>query len=111
MAQLVIPIVAAVAFLCTFVYLHAVFRLHGVIAAERPEWVNARGALDFFYTGFPRVANPNVGAEVVKVAVSSRARQLSHPTAASFVRRIRICLPVGLLGYLVLAFAGSAGGA
>ena len=111
MPQLVISIAAAVAFLCTFVYLHAVFRLHGVIAAERPEWVNARGALDFFYTGFPRVANPHVGAEVVKVALGSRARQLGDPRAASFVRRIRVCLPLGLLGYLVLVLAGSVGGA
>jgi len=111
MEQLVISVAAVIASVCTFVYLHAVFRLHGLIAAEKPEWVNIRGALDFFYTGFPRVANPNVGSEVVKVALSSRARQLSAPTAARFVRRIRVCLPLGLLGYLVLIFAGSVGGA
>ena len=111
MAQIGISIAAFIAFLCTFVYLHAVFRLHAVIAAERPEWVNARGALDFLYTGFPRAAIPNVGAEVVKIAVSSKASQLSDPRAASYMRRIRVCLPLGLLGYLVLVFAGSVGGA
>ncbi|MBJ6979252.1 hypothetical protein [Luteimonas sp. MC1895] len=111
MAQLVISIAAVIAFLCTFVYLHAMFRLHGVIAAEKPEWVNVRGALDFFYTGFPRVANPNVGAEVVKIALGSRARQLNAPVAARFVRRIRVCLPLGLLSYLVLVLVGSTGGA
>lgn len=107
MPQFVISTAAIIAFLCTLVYLHALFRLHGVIAAERPEWVNVRGALDFFYTGFPRAANPNVGAEVVKVAFSSKARQLASPAAARYVRRIRICLPLGVLGYLVLAFAGA----
>ena len=28
---------------------------------------HVRGSLDFFYTGVPQAANPNVGAEVVKV--------------------------------------------
>ena len=111
MPQIVISITAAIAFLCTFVYLHALFRLHGIVAAERPEWVNVRGALDFFYTGFPRAANPNVGAAVVKIAFSSRAWQLQSPLAARYVRRIRMCLPVGLAGYLVLIFAGTHGGA
>jgi len=106
MLQTAISIAAATAFLCTLVYLHALFRLHRVIAAERPEWVNVRGALDFFYTGFPRAANPNVGAEVLKIAFSSRARQLSSPCAARYVRHIRISLPLAVSGYLVLAFAG-----
>ena len=107
MQQLAISVAGSIAFLCTLVYLHALFRLHGLIAVERPEWVNVRGALDFFYTGFPRAANPNVGAEVVKVAFSSRARQLQSPLAARYIRRIRICLPVAVAGYLVLAFAGT----
>ncbi|GAB2615421.1 hypothetical protein GCM10027191_09170 [Novilysobacter erysipheiresistens] len=106
MPQLVISAVALIGVLCTLVYLHALFRLHGVIAAERPEWVSVRGALDFFYTGFPRAANPNVGAEVVKVAFSSRARQLTSCAAVRYVRRIRLCLPLGVACYLVLAFAG-----
>ncbi len=106
MQQLAISVAGSVAFLCTLVYLHALYRLHSVIAAERPEWVAVRGALDFFYTGFPRAANPNVGAEVVKVAFSSRARVLQSPLAARYVRRIRICLPLAVAGYLVLAFAG-----
>ena len=110
MPQFVISIAALIAFVCTVVYLHALFRLHGIIATERPEWVNVRGALDFFYTGFPRAANPSVGAEVVKVAFSSRARQLASSTAARYVRRIRFCLPLAVAGYLVLAFAGSSGG-
>ena len=107
MPQSLISVAALIAILCTTVYLHALFRLHGIIAAERPEWVDVRGALDFFYTGFPRAANPNVGAEVVKVAFSSRARQLTSPAAAGYVRRVRFCLPIGVAGYLVLALAGS----
>ena len=111
MQQLAISTAGPIAFLCTLMYLHALFRLHGVIAREQPEWVNVRGALDFFYTGLPRAANPNVGAEVVKVAFSSRARQLRSPFAMRYVRRIRICLPVAVAGYLVLAVAGANGGA
>jgi hypothetical protein len=107
MPQFVITVAALIAFLCTVVYLHALFRLHSIIAIERPEWVNVRVALDFFYTGFPRAANPNVGAEVMKVAFSSRARQLRSPAAARYVGRIRFCLPLAVSGYLVLAFAGS----
>ena len=107
MPQIAISIAAAVAFLCTFVYLHALYRLHGVIAAERPEWVSVHGALDFFYTGFPRAANPKVGADVVKVAFSSKARELHSPLAWRYVRRIRVCLPLGVTGYLVLMFAGT----
>ena len=107
MQHIAISVAAAFAFLCTFVYLHALFRLHGLIAAERPEWVNVHGPLDFFYTGFPRAANPYVGAEVVKVAFSARAQQLQSPVAMRFVRRIRICLPVAVAGYLVLIFVGA----
>jgi hypothetical protein len=111
MPPFVISIAALIAFICTGVYLHALFRLHGIIASERPEWVSVRGALDFFYTGFPRAANPNVGAEVIKVAFSARAQQLMSPIAARYVRRIRLCLPLGVACYLVLVFAGSQGGA
>ncbi|GAA3927966.1 hypothetical protein [Luteimonas lutimaris] len=111
MSQFVISTAALIAFVCTGVYLHAVFRLHGIIVTERPEWVNVRGALDFLYTGFPRAANPSVGAEVVKVAFSSRARQLTSLAAARYVRHIRFCLPLGVVGYLVLVVASSQGGA
>ena len=107
MPQIAFSIALATAFVCTVLYLHALFRLHGLIAVERPDWVNVRGALDFFYTGFPRVANPSVGAQVVKVAFSSKARELQSPLAARFVHRIRVCLPVAVAGYLVLIVAGA----
>jgi hypothetical protein len=83
----------------TVVYLHAVFCLHRVIATERPEWVDRKGALSFFYSDMPRVADPNVGLAVLGVAFSVRARDLSA-AAAPFVRRIRILLPALLLLYL-----------
>ena len=57
-------------------YLYSVYRLHQVIVSERPQWMDRKGALGFFYTGMPRVADPNVGLAVLGVAFSSKAREL-----------------------------------
>ena len=108
--QLVISLAALAAFLATLVYLHAVYKLHGILRTERPDWVDHRGALSFFYTGFPRVADPHVGAAVVRAAFSSRIRELQSPMASLYANRIRFCLPVGVAAYLVLIFAGSVSG-
>ena len=66
MPQIALSAALAIAFFCTVIYLHAVFQLHRLIAVERPEWVNVRGPLDFFYTGFLPAANPSVGSQVLK---------------------------------------------
>lgn len=107
MPQAVISIAALTGFLSTLIYLHALMKLYGVIAAERPDWVDVRGRLSFFYEAFPKFADPNVGAEVVKVAFGSRAKQLRSPLAASYARRIRVSLLLGVAGYLVLIFASA----
>jgi hypothetical protein len=80
-------------------YLYSVYRLHRVIASERPQWVDRKGTLGFFYTGMPRVANPNVGLAVLGVAFSSKARELSA-AAKPYVRCIRVLLPLVSLFFL-----------
>lgn len=105
MSQALISIAALTGFLSTVMYLHAFLKLYGVIAAERPDWVDVRGSLSFFYAGLPRICDPNVGTEVLKVAFGSRAAQLKSPLATKYARRIKVSLPIGLGGYLLLAFA------
>jgi hypothetical protein len=86
-----------------------VYHLHQVIALERPQWVDRKGTLSFFYAGLPRVADPNVGLAVLGVAFSSKARQLSV-AAKPYVRCIRVLLPMVLLfflGVLVVATVGA----
>jgi hypothetical protein len=90
-------------------YLYSVFRLHQVIASERPHWVDRKGTLSFFYTGMPRVADPNVGLAVLGVAFSSKARELSA-AAKPYVRSIRVLLPLVslfFLGVLVVWVVGA----
>jgi hypothetical protein len=91
------------------VYLYSVYRLHQVIASEQPQWVDRKGTLSFFYTGMPRVADPNVSLAVLGVAFSSKARQLSA-VAKPYVRCIRVLLPLVLLfflGVLVVSVVGA----
>ena len=99
--------IAFLAFACTVpFYLHAFFRLYGIVKAEKPEWVQVRGSLSFFYDGMSRAGDPNVQIEILRVAFGSRARQLQTPMAASYAKRIRVLLPIGLaLFALVLAGA------
>lgn len=72
--------------------------------AERPEIADKRGSLGFFYTGSPRIVDPNVGAAVVGAAFGPVAKQLLDANAMMYARRIRICLLVGVAAYLA-AFA------
>ncbi len=90
--------------------MHAVFKFYAAIKAERPEWVDRRGTLSFFYTGMPRLADPNVSLATIGVAFSSRRHELRSPQAATYAKRIRILLPLGMLlflGMLVGIIAGA----
>ncbi len=78
------------------IYLHAVVKLHAIVAAERPEWVDRRGSLSVFYTGLPRLSDPNVSFAVISLAFSSRWRELKSRSAAKYVGRIRVLLPMNL---------------
>ena len=109
MPQFAISVAAAVALVATVVYLHALFKLHAVVAAERPEWVDRRGALSFFYDAFPAAADPNIGLAVVRIALGGRFRELQSPLATTYAKRIRWCPPLLLAGYLALTIAGLIG--
>ena len=93
------PIAAILLVTVTVAYLHAVVKLHKIIAIERPEWVDRKGSLSFFYTGMPRIADPNVSLAVLGVAFSSRSTQLGA-SATPYVHRIRVLLPILLLFYV-----------
>jgi hypothetical protein len=73
------------------VYLHAIARLHTLVASERPEWIDRKGSLSIFYMS--PAWDPNVVLAVIGVALSSRAGQLSA-AAQKYVLRIRISLPI-----------------
>jgi hypothetical protein len=104
--QSAIAIAVLAAALLTGIYLHALVKLYGILKKERPDWVERKGSLSFFYSGLPRIGDPNVGAAVVGTAFSSRIRQLHSPRALSYAKRIRICLPVSLALYLFAMVAG-----
>lgn len=47
-------LVASFLFLAAvLVYMHAVFNFYALVKVERPDWVDRRGSLGFFYTGMP----------------------------------------------------------
>jgi len=110
MPQIVISIAAAAAFLATAVYLHALYRLHDVIASERPDWVNRRGSLSFFYSAFPPVFDPHIGLAVIRRAFSRSLGDLKSPLAAVYARRVRWCLVLLLAGYGILIINGAVSG-
>ncbi|WP_043957376.1 hypothetical protein [Lysobacter sp. A03] len=97
----VLPSIATVLFfITTLVYMHAVFKLYALVKAERPEWVDRRGSLSVFYTGMPRLADPNVSLATIGIAFSDRRHELRSPEASKFANRIRILLPLGTILFL-----------
>lgn len=83
-------------------YLYSVFKLYGIIKAEKPEWVAKRGSLSFFYDHLPRVGDPNVSTAVIRIAFGSRVAELRSPDAAWHARVIRVLLPAGLLAFALV---------
>lgn len=94
----------AVAALLTPVYFHALYRFHEILRVERPDLFDKRGSLNFFYAGFPRITDPNVGLAVIRAAFGPVAHQLRSPDSSRYAQRIRFCLALGLPLYLA-AFA------
>src|SRR5690606_28136749 len=84
------------AFAATLLYLYAFVKFHGIVSSERPEWVDHKGALSFFYEGLPRAFEPNVGLAVLRTAFSRRIYELSTPGATTYAHLIRVLLPFGL---------------
>ena len=99
--QLIAIVLIAVGALITPFYVHALVRFRRILLAERPDLADRRGSLSFFYTGMPRLADPNVGAAVVGAAFGAAARELQDPDASKYARRIRLSLLVGMPAYLV----------
>lgn len=90
-------------------YLYSFYKFHQLVLAERPEWVDPKGSLSFFYRGLPRVGDPNVQAAVLRTVLSSRVRELHSPQAAMFARRLRLLLLVIPCLFVLILVAGPAG--
>lgn len=99
--QLIAILLIAVGAVLTPFYFHALIRFRRILLSERPDLADRRGWLSFFYTGMPRIADPNVGAAVVGAAFGSVARELKDPNAVHYARRIRLSLLVAMPAYLV----------
>ena len=97
--------------LCLFglvvLYLYTFYKFHQVVQAERPEWVDRKGSLSFFYQSFPRVSDPNVTVAVLRTVLSARVRELCSPVASIYARRIRLLL-VLIPAMFALIFVGAA---
>ena len=90
------------AFTClTPFYLYSVLRFFGILKAEKPEWLEVRGSLSFFYDGVPRIGDPNVQVKLLRVVFGRRWRQLKAPMAGTYIKRVRILLPVCLVLFAV----------
>ena len=102
----IISTIAILIFAClTPIYMYSFFRLYKIVQRERPEWINVRGSLSFFYDGLSRSGDPNVQVEILKIACGDRASQLSDPRAGAYAKRIKVLLPICLV-----LFAIGAGG-
>ena len=99
--SLVFPISILVFAFVTALYLHAFFRFYGIVKSERPDWLQVRGSLSLFCDGLSRAGDPNVQMELLRVAFGPRASQLRTPMAASYAKRIRYLLPLGLVLFIV----------
>lgn len=103
MQQIAILLIAVGAFITPF-YFHALVRFRRILLAERPDLADRRGSLSFFYTGLPRIGDPNVSMAVIGAAFGPVVRELKDPDAARYAWRIRTSLFVAIPAYLV-AFA------
>src|SRR5690606_8390131 len=82
-------------------YFHALVQFRHILSVERPDLADRRGALSFFYTGMPRLADPNVSMLIIRTAFGPVPKQLSNPDAMRYARRIRLSLLVAVPAYLV----------
>jgi hypothetical protein len=98
--QALISIATFIFFIAVLVYMHAVFTFYAVVKAEHPEWVHRRGSLSFFYTGMPRIADPNVSLATIGIAFSARRHELRSAQASKYANRIRILLPLNMVLFL-----------
>jgi hypothetical protein len=108
--QLIATVLIAIGALITPFYFHALVRFQRILLDERPEITKRRGSLSFFYTGMPRLADPNVGIAVIRAAFGPTAKELKDPDALRYARRIRLSLFVGVPAYLLasaILFAGA----
>lgn len=99
--QLIAILLVLLGVVITPFYFHALWRFRNVLLAERPELADRRGSLSFFYTGMPRIADPNVSMLVIRTAFGPVPQQLSNPEAMRYARRIRIGLLIAVPAYLV----------
>ena len=102
--QVVAILLILVGAVITPFYFHALVQFRRILLAERPELGDRRGALSFFYSGMPRLADPNVSMLVVRTAFGPVPQQLNNPEAVTYARRIRLNLFAAVPAYLV-AFA------
>lgn len=77
-------------------YFTTLKRLHAVVQSERPEWLPA-GHQSIFFSGLPRLADPNVSIRIIGVTFSSRAHQLQAPNARRYALSVCVLLLTGLL--------------
>lgn len=103
--DLLFPIAGVLLLVGVPVYLHAVVKLGGIVQAEHPEWLGRKGSLSFFYTGMPRVTDPNAGISVLGVAFGTRWRTLHAPAVPTYVSRIRLLLPLLMVVFVVVLVA------
>ena len=85
------------------IYLHSYVRFYGIVKGERPEWLNVRGAFSFLYDNgvLPRMGDPNVTVELIRIAFGARARELSSPRAATYAGRIKFLLCLGIALFII----------
>jgi hypothetical protein len=88
--QLIASLLVLVGVLITPFYFHALVRFRRILLAERPDLADQRGSLSFFYTGMPRLADPNVSMLVIRTAFGPVPQQLSDPNAVRYAGRIRL---------------------
>jgi hypothetical protein len=90
----------------TLAYLDASKQFHGIVNDERPDWIQLKGRLSFFYSGMPKYADPKISMAVIRIAFSSRVRQLHSSDAMFYANRIRFLLPSQLITFAALFVLG-----
>ncbi len=104
--ELIAIVLIATGALITPFYFHALIRFRRILLLERPDLADKRGTLSFFYTGMPRIADPNVGLAIVRAAFGPVVHQLHAPDALKYARRIKLSLlvagPAYLLAFIIL---------
>lgn len=109
MLQLTVMVVGWIFAGFTGTYMYSVWKFRGIVYTEKPEWLGQKKAKSSLPYGVQHFSGgPSTSIAIVRIAYSSKVRELSSPFAIAYANRMRFCLPSCLVLFAVIIGLGIA---